>query len=711
MYTLEHRTNKSVKEGKYYPLGATVTDSGINFALFSQSAREVFLLLFDGKDDGEPSDIIRLSNRQRNIFYAFVEGIGPGQLYGYKVRGDYAPQSGLRFNEHKLLMDPYAKALTHKFVNRDNLLLAYNPNSSVKDLEMDRRDNTAMVPKCIVVDDAFDWEGDAPLDIPLADSIVYEMHVKGFTKDPSSRAKNGGTYLGATEKIPYLKDLGVTAVELLPIHEYCVEDFLSGRGLTNYWGYNTIGFFAPEQSYGSQSYPGCQVKEFKTLVKSLHAAGIEVILDVVFNHSAEGNELGPTLCFKGIDNQSYYYLTGDSSAPYRYYMNYTGCGNSLNLTNVPVIRFVLDSLRYWVTVMHVDGFRFDLASVLGREHGTFYKSSSFFDAISQNPVLSRVKLIAEPWDLGTYEVGNFPIDWSEWNGKFRDTMRKFVKGDDGQLRDLGNRITGSADLYGDDGRTPYNSINFVTCHDGFTLYDLVSYNGKHNEANKEDNRDGTNDNASWNCGEEGVTTNPDILRLRRQQMKNLSCLLFLSLGTPMITGGDEFGRTQYGNNNGYCQDNGISWFDWTLSEKNREMLDFTKKLIAFRKKHPVFRRKTFFSGADSDMDGVCDVCWFSNTGGKPDWDSPSERKIAVQLDTDENDALGKSICILYNMDWVINFFTLPKLRGKSEWRRLADTSLPKGKDFLDEENAEPLSDKEVYIVNPRSTVVLVSVKQ
>jgi isoamylase len=706
MYTLEQRTDKSVKEGKYYPLGATISGTGVNFAIYSQSAKEVFLLLFDKKDDDEPADIIRLSQKQKNIFYVFVDGIGAGQLYGYKVRGDYSPGSGLRFNEYKLLIDPYAKALTHKFFNKDNLLLAYNPNSPVKDLEMDTRDNTGIVPKSIVIDDAFDWGDDALLDIPLADSIVYEMHVKGFTR--SSGVVNSGTYLGAIDKIPYLKSLGITAVEFLPVHEYCIEDFLSGKGLTNYWGYNTIGFFAPELSYGSQSYPGCQVKEFKFLVKALHAAGIEVILDVVFNHSAEGNELGATLCFKGIDNQSYYYLTGDSSSPNRYYMNYTGCGNSINLTNAPVIRFVLDSLRYWVEVMHVDGFRFDLASVLGREYGIFYKSSSFFDAISQDPVLSRIKLIAEPWDLGTYEVGNFPIEWSEWNGKFRDTIRRFVKGDDGQLRDLGNRISGSSDLYGDDGRTPYNSVNFITCHDGFTLFDLVSYDGKHNDANKENNSDGTNDNNSWNCGEEGVTTNPDVLRLRKQQMKNFACLLFLSLGTPMITGGDEFGRTQYGNNNGYCQDNEISWFDWSLVEKNKDILDFTKKLIRLRKMYNVFARRTFFTGMDTDKDGVCDIRWFSAAGGKPDWDNPSERKIAIQLDTDDGDGNSKSICIFYNMDWVINFFTLPPLPRKLSWRRILDTSLPKGKDFLDETDAEPLADKDYYIVNPRSTVVLVS---
>ncbi|MDA8122653.1 MAG: alpha-amylase family glycosyl hydrolase, partial [Deltaproteobacteria bacterium] len=466
---LRHRTARKISEGNHYPLGATLGGDGVNFCLYSLNAEEVYLLLFD-RTDGDPTDVIKMENRTRFVWHVFVHGLAAGQLYGYRVRGPHNPARGMRFNGNKLLVDPYAKALTGKFANTDNLLLAYDPSSPSRDLSIDRRENAGVVPKCVVIDDRFDWQGDKPPALPLEKLILYEVHVKGFTAHPSSGVANRGTYLGFIGKIPYLKELGVNAVELLPIQEYHVDDFLISKGLTNYWGYNTIGFFAPESSYGSNRSPGSQVAEFKTLVRELHRAGIEVFLDVVYNHTAEGNELGPTMCFKGIDNTTYYMLTGGPADPGRYYMNYTGCGNSLNLANPHVIRVVMDSLRYWVEVMHVDGFRFDLASVLGREEGMFRNSASFFDAISQDPVLQRVKLIAEPWDLGTYQVGNFPVDWSEWNGRFRDTVRKFVKGDGGQIRDLGWRLTGSADLYGDDGRSAYSSVNFVTCHDGFTLY-------------------------------------------------------------------------------------------------------------------------------------------------------------------------------------------------------------------------------------------------
>ncbi|MDD1744918.1 MAG: glycogen debranching protein GlgX, partial [Candidatus Methanoperedens sp.] len=547
-YVLQHKTDKTISKGRYYPLGAALQEEGANFAIYSQNASEVFLLLFD-KADGEPTDIIKLENRTKYIWHTFVQGVKSGQFYGYKIRGDYNPSWGMRFNENKLLIDPYAKALAGKFRNTDNLLLAYDSHSYSKDLSMDLRDNAAIVPKSIVIDDRFEWQNDCTLCLPLERMIIYEVHLKGFTAHKSSGVKNPGTYLGFIEKIPYLKELGINAVELLPLHEFYIDDFLLDKGLTNYWGYNSIGFFAPESSYGSGAYPGCQVNEFKTLVRELHKAGIEVIMDVVYNHTGEGNELGPTMCFRGIDNPTYYCLTGSSHEPYRYYMNYTGCGNSMNLANTHVIRFVMDSLRYWVEAMHVDGFRFDLASVLGREEGFFRSSASFFDAISQDPVLNRIKLIAEPWDLGTYQVGNFPVDWSEWNGKFRDTTRKFFKGDAGQLRDMGWRMTGSADLYKDDGRSAYNSINFITCHDGFTLNDLVSYNYKHNEANLEHNNDGTNDNNSWDCGVEGETDDLNIIRLRKQLVKNHICCLLFSSGTPMVLGGDEFLRTQKGNNN------------------------------------------------------------------------------------------------------------------------------------------------------------------
>ncbi|HQU12647.1 MAG TPA: alpha-amylase family glycosyl hydrolase, partial [Thermodesulfobacteriota bacterium] len=433
---LSHRTNRKLSPGWHYPLGATLGMGGVNFSLYSATAEEVWLLLFD-RPDGNPTDIIRVQDRDRYAWHVFVHGAGAGQLYGYKVRGPFDPGRGLRFNDRKLLIDPYAKALTGKIVNEDNLLLAYDPGDPARDLSLDRRENQTIVPKAIVVDDRFDWRGDAPPSIPFERMVIYETHLKGFTAHPSSKVAHPGTYLGFIGKIPHLQSLGVNAVELLPVHEFYVDDFLRAKGLTNYWGYNTAAFFAPESSFGTGRFPGCQVEEFKTLVRELHRAGIEVILDVVYNHTGEGNELGPTFSFKGIDNPSYYVLTGGPREPARYYMNWTGCGNSFNLSTPPAIRLVMDSLRYWVEAMHVDGFRFDLASVLGREGGMYQRCASFFDAVSQDPVLQKSKLIAEPWDLGSYEVGNFPVDWSEWNGRFRDTVRRFVKGDGGQLRDLG----------------------------------------------------------------------------------------------------------------------------------------------------------------------------------------------------------------------------------------------------------------------------------
>src|SRR3990172_9611651 len=550
-YELANRTTRQVLPGQPYPLGATLNAEGVNFALYSRNAAEVFVLLFDqGKTD--PTDIIRLPHRTRFVWHAFVPGLRAGQLYGYKVRGDYRPELGLRFNEHKLLLDPYARAVSGKFHNTENLLLAYDPLSPSRDLSFDMRDNDAIAPKAIVNDDRFDWAGDNQPDIPLEKLIIYEVHLKGFTAHTSSRVAHPGTYLGFIEKIPHLLSLGINAVELLPVQEFYVDDFLLARGMTNYWGYNTIGFFAPESSYSTQRLPGCQVEEFKILVRELHRAGIEVILDVVYNHSGEGNELGPTLCFKGIDNPSYYCLTGPPHQPQRYYMNYTGRGNSLNLDSQAAIRLVMDSLRYWVEAMHVDGFRFDLPSVLGR----------------------------------------------------------YGKGDADQVRDLGWRLTGSADLYGEDGRSAYDSINFITCHDGFTLHDLVSYNGKHNEANGEDNRDGSNDNHSWNCGVEGPSDNPAVVQLRRQLVKNHICCLLFSSGTPMILGGDEFLRSQNGNNNAYCQDNEISWFDWNDLAENKDIFTFFQKAIDLTQRYTILQRRKLFLGADLDADQIPDLTWF-----------------------------------------------------------------------------------------------------
>ncbi len=707
---LEHRTRKTVTKGIAYPLGATLHGDGVNFAIYSKHGSEVFLCLF-GEPDGEPTDVIKLENRDKYIWHAHVKGLKAGQLYGYKVRGEYRPEWGLRFNESKLLLDPYAKAVDRKFRNTDNLLLPYDARPGAGDGTADTRDNAAIAPKGIVVDDAFDWQGVQPPDLGLEQLVIYEVHVKGFTAHPSSGVQSPGTYLGFIEKIPYLTRLGVNAVELLPVHEYYVDDFLVQRGLTNYWGYNSIGFLAPESSYSTRRSPGCQVTEFKTLVRELHRAGIKVILDVVYNHTGEGNEMGPMMSFRGLDNPAYYSLTGPADAPRRYYMNYTGCGNSLNFDSPAVIRLVMDSLRYWLETMHADGFRFDLASVLGRtEDGSFRSSASFFDAVSQDPVLCRAILIAEPWDIGTYQVGNFPVDWSEWNGRFRDTMRRFSKGDTGQLAQVGWRMTGSADLYGEDGRSAYNSVNFITCHDGFTLCDLVSYNGKHNEANGEGNRDGADDNNSWNCGAEGETSDAGVLALRRQMMKNHACSLFFACGTPMMLGGDEFARTQGGNNNAYCQDNEISWFDWSAMSRNNDLVEFFRKTIAFTRRFPALQRRKFLLGKDLDADGVPDLSWFAPGGGQPRWDDENARTLCFQLDTSEDgskldvDRLFFILNAHYQAQWV----KLPPPGAGQRWYRAIDTSLPSGADFAEAGREVSLDPGDHYIANPRSTVVLLA---
>ncbi len=709
-YELRHRTGKAVQKGRPFPLGATLVPGGVNFALYSKHASEVFLLLFD-RPDGEPTDIIRLPDREKFVWHGVVGGLGPGQLYGYKVRGEYRPEWGFRFNEAKLLLDPYCKAVTGKFQNHDNLLLAYDARPGAGDTSADTRDNTAIVPKGIVVDDAFDWRGDVSPDLALEQLIIYEVHVKGFTAHRSSGVQHPGTYLGFVEKIPHLIELGVNAVELLPVHEYYVDDFLVRRGLTNYWGYNSIGFFAPESSYGTGRVPGGQVAEFKTLVRELHRAGIKVLLDVVYNHTGEGSELGPTISFRGVDNLAYYSLTGPSEAPARFYTNYTGCGNSLNFDSAAVIRLVMDSLRYWVEVMHVDGFRFDLASVLGRTaDGSFRSSAAFFDAASQDPVLNRAILVAEPWDIGTYQVGQFPVDWSEWNGKFRDTMRRFGKGDSGQLAEVGWRFTGSADLYGEDGRSAYNSINFITCHDGFTLSDLVSYNDKHNEANGENNQDGAGDNHSWNCGVEGDTDDPGILALRTRLVKNYACFLLFASGTPMILGGDEFARSQRGNNNAYCQDNEVNWFDWSAVSRNREIFDFFRKAIAFTRRFPVLQRRKFYLGKDLDDDGVPDLTWFAPDGGELQWGDANARTLCCQLDTsEEGTQLDVSrLFFILNPNFESRWVKLPALAAGHGWHRTIDTGLPAGDDFAAPGQEVRVDPPDHYIASARSTVVLLA---
>jgi glycogen operon protein len=670
----------------------------------------VFLFLFDTAD-GEPTDVIELHDRDRYIWHTRVPGLKAGQLYGYKVRGEYRPEWGFRFNDSKLLLDPYARAASGKFRNIDNLLLPYDARPGAGDQVPDRRDNAAIVPKGIVVDDAFDWQGVRPPNLGLEQLVIYEVHVKGFTAHPSSGVREPGTYLGFVEKIPHLTKLGVNAVELLPVHEYYVDDFLVQKSLTNYWGYNSIGFFAPESSYGSRRTPGCQVAEFKTLVRELHRAGIKVILDVVYNHTAEGNEMGPMMSFRGLDNVSYYSLTGPADAPRRYSMNYTGCGNSINFDSPAVIRLVMDSLRYWFETMHVDGFRFDLASVLGRtEDGSFRASAGFFDAVSQDPVLCRAILIAEPWDLGTYQVGNFPVDWSEWNGRFRDTMRRFWKGDAGQLADAGWRLAGSADLYGDDGRSAYNSVNFVTCHDGFTLADLVSYDGKHNEANGENNRDGADDNNSWNCGAEGETGDPAVLALRERMVKNHACCLLFACGTPMMLGGDEFARSQRGNNNAYCQDNEIGWFDWTAASRNSDLVEFFRKTIAFTRRFPVLQRRKFLLGKDLDADGIPDLAWFAPDGGEPRWQDPGARTLCYQLEnSDEGAQLDvERLFFILNAHFEPQWVKLPPLGPSRRWRRAIDTSLAAGADFAEPGEEVAIDPPDYYIANPRTTVVLLA---
>ena len=709
MATLATSTKRNVDRGKFYPLGATREPGGVNFALYSKHATEVFLFLFD-QVDGEPTDVIKLEARTRLVFHAFVHGVKAGQLYGFKVRGPFDPKHGYRFNEHKLLIDPYARALTGKPRNVDNVLLAYDPKSHERDLSMDTRDSSHFVPKAIVIDERFDWKGDQPPLVPFERLVVYEVHLRGFTAHPSAKVEAPGTYLGFIEKIPHLLELGVNAVELLPVQERMVGDFLLDKGLTNYWGYDTIGFFAPESAYRASKEVGAEVNELKTLVRALHAAGIEVILDVVYNHTAEGSELGPTVSFRGIDNTTYYVLTGPPNEPGRCYENWSGTGNCLNVADPQVIRFIMDSLRYWVSEMHVDGFRFDLASVLGRQDGRFQRAASFFDTISQDPVLSRVKLIAEPWDLGTYEVGNFPVDWSEWNGRFRDNVRKFEKGEGGEVQELGSRLTGSSDLYADDGRSAYNSINFVTCHDGFTLRDLVSYDNKHNEANLEDNRDGTNDNASWSSGAEGETDDPAINRLRRQRAKNLMCDLLFAVGTPMLLGGDEMLRTQRGNNNAYCHDNELSWFDWGLLEENRDFFAFTKQALAFVRRYPVLRRRTFFSGRDSNCDDRPDIRWYGMNLDNPVWSDRELRTIAYQLDGAEAEigAGNYLVFVILNAHWEAKNVRIPEAGNGRVWRRVVDTSLPAGEDFLDESRETPLDPTDCYLVGPRSTVVLLA---
>jgi glycogen operon protein len=658
--------------------------NGVNFALFSEHATGVELCLFDDREATEENLRIPITERTDQVWHVFLPDVRPGQLYGFRVSGPYDPEHGLRFNSSKLLLDPYAKAIAGE-VNWSDEMFGYIVGDKKEDLTQDFRDDAWGVPKSVVIDTAFDWRGDRRPGIPLHTSVIYEMHVKGFTKLwQKLPEKLRGTYaaLGSAPAIDYLKKLSVTAIELLPVHTHIDDKVLVDRGLTNYWGYNTIGFFAPHAQYSSSGQLGEQVSEFKSMVRSLHAAGIEVILDVVYNHTAEGNQLGPTLCFRGIDNLAYYRLNLENP---RFYLDFTGTGNTFNLLHPRALQLVTDSLRYWVEDMHVDGFRFDLAPALARNHEGVNRLHPFFQVIEQDPILSQVKLIAEPWDVGDggYQVGNFPAPWSEWNGKYRDAVRSFWKGDERRVGEMGYRLAGSPDLYQHSGRRPYASINFVTSHDGFTLNDLVSYNEKHNELNGDGNRDGDNNNLSWNCGVEGPTDDPQINALRERQRRNFLMTLLLSQGVPMLCGGDEWGRTQMGNNNAYCQDNEISWFDWTRDEKQNEFLEFARKLISFRNAHPVFRRPKFFQRRRITGSEIRDVMWF-NPGGsemsEEEWASPFVRCVGMLLSGDTSDVVNfegepvrdDTFLLLINAHYEAIPFVLPG-QENIEWQLILDT--------------------------------------
>jgi len=675
--------------GYPYPLGATWMGNGVNFAIFSEHATGIELCLFDNIEATEENFRIPVTERTDQIWHVFLPDVGPGQLYGFRVAGPYDPEHGMRFNSSKLLLDPYAKAIAGEVIWADEMF-GYAVSDKKEDLTQDFRDDAWGVPKSVVIETGFDWQGDRRPGVPLHTSVIYEVHVQGFSKLWQEVPEQlRGTYaaLGSPAAIDYLKKLGVTAVDLLPVHAHINDKILVDRGLTNYWGYNTIGFFAPHAQYSSSGQTGAQVSEFKSMVRNLHAAGIEVILDVVYNHTAEGNHLGPTLCFRGIDNLAYYRVHTENP---RLYVDFTGTGNTFNLLHPHTLQLVMDSLRYWVLEMHVDGFRFDLAVSLTRNHGGFNKLHPFFEIIQQDPVLSRVKLIAEPWDVGVggYQVGNFPAPWSEWNGKYRDAARGFWKGDEGRIGEMGYRLTGSPDLYQHNGRRPSAGINFVTSHDGLTLNDLVSYNEKHNELNGDGNNDGDNNNLSWNCGVEGPTDDPQINALRERQRRNFLTTLFLSQGVPMLLGGDEWGRTQKGINNAYCQDNEISWFDWRHDEKQNQFLEFTRKLIWFREAHPVFRRPKFFQGRRIRGSEIRDVMWF-NPGGSEmsdkEWASPFVRCVGMLLSGDTVDVVNfegepirdDTFLLLINAHNEAIPFVLPG-QENLEWALILDTMDPNG---------------------------------
>ncbi|REJ88543.1 MAG: glycogen debranching enzyme GlgX [Planctomycetota bacterium] len=706
-------SQRRVCPGKPYPLGAAWNGRGVNFALYAENATGVELCLFDSPDATRESERIPMPEQTDMVWHVFLPGVAPGQLYGYRVHGPHKPEQGHRFNPNKLLLDPYAKLVGRK-TNWDDSLFGYTIGSEQQDLSFDERDSAPYAPLAAVIDPSFDWGDDSPPKAPMHKTVIYEMHVRGFTKLNSAIPEElRGTYAGLASEpaIAYLKRLGVTAVELLPVHHFLQDRHLVERGLDNYWGYNTLSFFAPEICYASESHPLDAVPEFKTMVRNLHSAGIEVILDVVYNHTAEGNHMGPTLSLRGIDNAAYYRALDQDP---RYYMDYTGCGNTLNVMNPRVLQLIMDSLRYWITEMHVDGFRFDLASALARELHAVDKLGAFFDIIQQDPIISQVKLIAEPWDLGEggYMVGNFPVQWSEWNGKYRDCVRSFWKGDGGVVSEFATRFCGSSDLYRWSSRLPKASINFITCHDGFTLEDLVSYNEKHNEANGEQNRDGADHNISWNCGVEGPTDDEDILALRDRKKRSMLATLILSQGVPMLLAGDEMGHTQNGNNNAYCQDNEITWLNWANGRalRNRQLTDFVRKVIEIFHEQPVFHRRKFFSDRPIGGSEAPDIAWVNPDGTEmtdEQWNTPHVRCFGVVLfgdsidmDEDGEEISGDSILILFNADHDLTIpFTLPDIEEEFlPWQRLFDT-------FDAESHQDEFTQESVYELRPCSMAV------
>jgi len=701
--------------GSPFPLGATIDESGINFALFAENATRVELCLFKNVDDVDEYIKIKIEEVTHHVWHVCVPGLKAGQLYGYRVYGPYEPENGHRFNPSKLLVDPYAKAIAGD-LNWDDAVFGYNVADKESDLTFNDTNSAPYMPKSIAIDQHFNWEGDKQPKIPYHDTIIYEAHVKGFTqRNPDIPEEIRGTYAAIAHPatINYLKELGITAIELMPVHHFIADRHLLEKGLTNYWGYNTLNFFAPDSRYSSSGYMGEQILEFKNMVKELHKAEIEVFLDVVYNHTAEGNHLGPTLSFKGIDNASYYRLTNEDA---RYYQDYTGTGNTLNVRLPFVLGLIMDSLRYWITEMHIDGFRFDLASTLARTHHDTDVLSSFFTIIHQDPIISQVKLIAEPWDIGEegYLVGKFPPGWAEWNDKYRDCIRDYWRGAESKLAEFALRFTGSPDLYKGGYRRPTASINFITAHDGFTLHDLVSYNNKHNEANGENNADGENENNSWNCGEEGITDNQDIIALRNKQKRNFITTLFLSQGVPMLVAGDEFGRTQGGNNNAYCQDNEISWLDWENAD--HKFREFTKGIISICKNHATFRRRRWFQGIPIQGSGRDDLMWFLPEGdemSEENWAHDYAKSLGVYLNgqgircVDYNGKRIKddSFYIIFNAHDQPLEYLLPKDNCDKGWFKVVDTS--NGFVGQDEERFDPGASVQVQ---DRSVLVLICPK-